>query len=126
MIRNGISWRRALLWSAVAVYGPADGVLAWVLAAVPCSHCKEAALMILPVGPGFVLLHFVRQLTDGDMLRGLPDAAMVGIGGVVSAAVAVGLAWLGRRGWWWLVSGCLIAACGSLIAALGTVAAIRA
>lgn len=121
-----ISWRRALLWSAVAVYGPADAVLTWVLAAVPCSHCKEAALTSLPAGPGFVLLHLVRQLLGSSLLRGLPDAAMVVLGGAVSVAIAVGMAWIGRRGWWWLVSGCLIAACGSLIAALGTVAAIRA
>lgn len=126
MIQSVISWRRALLWSAVAVYGPADAVLVWVLAAVPCSHCKGAALTILPTGPGFVLLHLVRQLSGSDVLRGLPDAAMIGLGGAVSAAVAVVLAWLGRRGWWWLVSGCLIAASASLIAALGTVAAIRA
>jgi hypothetical protein len=114
-----------LLWSAVAVYGPADAVLAWVLAAVPCSHCKEAAVMILPAGPGFVLLHLVMQWTGSAFLRGLPDAAMVVLGGVVSAAVAVGLAWIGRRGWWWLILGCLIAASVSLVTALSTVAAIR-
>jgi hypothetical protein len=61
-----------------------------------------------------------------DVFRGFPDAVMFVLGGGVTVLLVTGLAWFGRRGWWWLVPSCLVAAAGSLVAALGVSAAIRA
>lgn len=123
--RQQISWRRALQWSAVAVYGPGDGVLGYVFAYVSCSHCKVASLHLLPLGPGVVLFHLAMQISGSQILRGLPESVTFVLGGVISAVLVIGLAWLAKRGWWWLISSCQVAGAASLIAALGLLAAIR-
>jgi hypothetical protein len=123
--KQRISWRRALLWSAVAVYGPGDGVLGYVFACVSCSHCKVASMHMLPLGPGVVLFHLAMQISGSQILRGLPDSVTFVLGGVISAILVISLAWLAKHGWWWLISSCLLAAAASLIASLGLLAAIR-
>ncbi|MBI5758783.1 MAG: hypothetical protein HZA46_09715 [Planctomycetales bacterium] len=120
--RQLISWRRALLWSAAMVYGPSDGVLIYALKFVPCSHCKAAALQMLPLGPGVLL---GQTLLWSVGLRGLSDGVLLVLGGVISAILVVGLAWLSKRGWWWLISSCLLAGSTCLFLAIVTLGLIR-
>jgi hypothetical protein len=120
--RQPISWRRALLWAAAMVYGPGDGVLIYALKFVPCSHCKTAALQMLPLGPGVLLGH---TLLWAVQLRSLPDGVLLVLGSAISVILVIGLAWLSKRGWWWLIPSCLLAGSASLFAAIVTLGLIR-
>jgi hypothetical protein len=104
------------------IYGPGDGVLIYALKFVSCSHCKTAALQMLPLGPGVLLGHLLVRMVN---LRDIPDGVLLVLGGAISAVLVVGLAWLGKRGWWWLIPSCLLAGGGCLFLAIVLLAMIR-
>jgi hypothetical protein len=90
--------RRAYLTSYFAVYGPFFAMALYTLAFVECSHCKLAAVSMLPYGPGLVPLLFVGQVVGMPMVD---ESLSIALGLAVCAGVVAGVAWLvhGRRRW---------------------------
>src|SRR5688500_14824917 len=58
------SWKRAYLLGCLAIYGPFIAMGTYTLLYVSCSHCKAAAWMLLPCGPGLVPVEMARQWLD--------------------------------------------------------------
>jgi hypothetical protein len=95
-----MSWRRALGWAGLAVYGPfvlmAVGSLIWV----SCDHCQATAWKLLPIGPGLLPVVLTRRLVDiGRYPEGLTFAIAAG----VALLEVVDVAWVVRRSPRWRV-----------------------
>lgn len=121
--RNG-SWKRAYLLACLAVYGPFIVMATYTLLYVSCSHCKSAAWMVLPYGPGLVPVEVARRWLD---LPRPSDTLWFAVALFVSGAMVIGLAWLiRRRSWWWRALSAAAALTYGTFAAIGILAAIRA
>ncbi|MEX2119379.1 MAG: hypothetical protein WD847_07280 [Pirellulales bacterium] len=121
--RNG-SWKRAYLLACLAVYGPFIVMAAYTQLYVSCSHCKSAAWMLLPYGPGLVPVEVVRRWLD---LPRPSDTVWFAVAVFVSGAMVIALAWLiQRRRWWWRALSAAVALTYGTLAAIGILAAIRA
>lgn len=118
-----LSWKRALGFVALAMYGPflTMAILASLL--VACPHCKTASWAVLPYGPALLPLQVGRHLLG----LGSPSGATgLVLAVAISWAMVLGLACLlrcGRRAWIPVVAA--VAAVSSVLA-FGTLAMIRA
>lgn len=118
------SWKRAYLLACLAVYGPFIAMATYTLLYVSCSHCKAAAWIMLPCGPGLVPVEIARRWLD---LPRPSDTLWFAVALFVSGAMVIGLAWLiRRRSWWWRALSAAAAMTYGTFAAIGILAAIRA
>jgi hypothetical protein len=117
-------WQRAGLLSFSAVYGPFVVMATYTLLYVSCSHCQAAAWTLLPYAPALVLVELVRAAFD---LPRLPEWLNVAVALFVSAAMVLALAWIVRtRGFWWRALSIVAMLAYSALAAIATLAVIRA
>ncbi|MEX0714694.1 MAG: hypothetical protein WD278_20315 [Pirellulales bacterium] len=118
------SWKRAYLLSCLTMYGPFIAMATYTLLHVSCSHCKAAAWMVLPCGPGLVPVELARGWLD---LPRPSDTVWFAAALFVSGAMVIVLAWLiRRRRWWWRALSAAAAMTYGTFAAIGILAAIRA
>src|SRR5689334_13050081 len=92
-----ISWKGAAGVASFAVYGPFMAMAVYALWFVKCTHCKKAALTILPCGPALLPLEAGRSWLQLPLPRGT-DAPGFVLATILSLAFVFGLAWLVRRG----------------------------
>lgn len=115
------SWPKALALFAFAVYAPSVGLVVYTLASGTPNHFK-AALIVMPSGPGFLLLQVLSVLMR---MHGFSEIVSLILGGILSVASVFAFAALGRRGPWALKSSFVFALAGSCLAAVGMYTLIR-
>lgn len=83
--------------SVVAVYGPFLVLALYMSFYVACSHCKSSAWMLLPGGPGVVLVEMGRRLLD---LGRFSDAFLIALAMAASILLTAALVWFQGRAKW--------------------------
>ena len=115
-------WWRAFLPAFAVVYGPFNVAAGITWLFVSCTHCKLVWLKCLWVFPGMVLMFLARIVAQNMGLRSVPVSETTGalIGGVLSAAIVFGIAWMAGRGriakWIVLPLAFVLSAWGALMA----------
>lgn len=117
------SWRSAFAWAIAGLYGPQLIICLYTVAAASCSHCKKTIWMVAPVGPGLFLHAWIKQL---PALRDFFQANQFIISGLLSILLLGGVTLLHHRFPRVRIVLFFITFSGSMIAALGLLAAIRA
>lgn len=117
-----MTWRRATGLAALVIYVPFVMMAAYILAFISCDHCKKAACVLLPTGPGMIPIEVTRQWLN---LSHPPEALGFALALVVSAAIVLLFAWPIRLGKWPRYTTLIIAFALSCIAAFGLYSAIR-
>lgn len=119
---KSVSWKSALGFSCLAVYGPFLLMALYALAALSCSHCKATAWKLLAPGPGLAPIELVRQSMNWPRL---PDGLWFALGAILALCAVIGVARFGRLGRAWLLATTVIAFVLCAIAAVGLLSAIR-
>lgn len=118
------SWKQAYLSALGAVYGPFVLMATYTLLWVSCTHCKLAALNLLPIGPGIVLAELGRSALGISNLLGLGGTILAILLSATSVILGAALIRSNRR----LIRACIllgmVTACS--LGAMGLLAAIRA
>ena len=117
------SWKRAAGLSCLTVYGPFVVMAIYTLLFVSCNHCKTAAWKLLPCAPGLFLVELGRSLLD---LPRTGEALWFALAFVASLAALFVLSWLVKRGPRLRWTAVVVALTIFSIAAIGTLAMIRA
>lgn len=106
MSQQPIRWIHALLVAAGAAYGPFGVMSLYTQLFIPCEHCRETTLWLLPAGPGIPgtgwLIHLLGR-------QRFPDLANLATAIVMSALFVALIASFGRLGFRWLIGAALIA-----------------
>jgi hypothetical protein len=122
------SWP-AFIAAWFAVYGPFFVMAAYTYFYVACSHCKEAAVAVLPYGPGLIPFELARSwlnLPRHSELSWLSENAHL-VPLVFSVTVVFGLAWVLRtRGRWLRAISFVLISLWFAFCAFATLALIRA
>ena len=117
-----MTWRRATGLAALVIYVPFVMMAAYILAFISCDHCKKAACVILPTGPGMITFEALRQWLNFSRP---PEAIWLTLALLISAAIVLLFAWPLRFGKWPRYTTLIIAFALSSIAAFGLYSAIR-
>ena len=88
------SWKRAWLFSGLAVYGPFAAMGVYTLQFVSCSHCKATVWTMFPSAPGILPVDLVRRWLDVPRPS---DEIWFAAGMAFSALLLTAVAWLVRR-----------------------------
>ena len=83
---------------------------------VDCDHCLRVWVHMLPALPGAMPAAFLSRWLGFGRLE---DTAMVVTATAISLTLLIALAWLGRRGWRWLVVSLIVGGGLSLVSCLG-------
>ena len=121
VLRRRLPWRTAAALSAAALHGPFVLMALYTFLLVPCDHCKKAAAMLAPVGPGLLSVEVVGRAIGFriDDATGLILAGFISLVGVGALTAVV------RIGLHWRIIGLTLAALWSSFAAIATLLAIR-
>jgi hypothetical protein len=117
-----MTWRRATGLAALVIYIPFLLMAVYTLFFISCDHCKKAAWMLLPTGPGMIPLEILRRWLN---FSHLPEAIWFTLAFLISAALVLLFAWPIRLGKWPRYTTLIIAFALSSIAAFGLYSAIR-
>jgi len=117
-----MTWRRATGLAALVIYVPFIVMAVYTLIFISCDHCKKAAWMLLPTGPGMIPIEVLRQWLN---LSHPPEALGYALALLVSAAIVLLFAWPIRLGKWPRYTTLIIAFTLASVAAFGLLSAIR-
>ena len=115
-------WKRPLVLGLGSVYGPFVLMAVFMGLFVPCMHCKEAALTILPAAPGYASVRLLWQALFRNSPAESANSVLGFVVGVLSVAV---VATTVRRGGRVAVVLPIIALAAFTFVAIGTAAMIR-
>jgi hypothetical protein len=105
------SWP-AFIGAWFAVYGPFFVMAAYTYLYIACLHCKEAAVAVLPYGPGLIPFELARSWLELPRLSELPwlseHAYLLPL--MFSVTIVFGLAWVLRTRGRWLRAFSIVAA----------------
>lgn len=118
-----MTWHRATGLASLAVYGPFIIMAGYTLLFISCDHCKKAAWMTLPFGPGLLPLEFLRQCFNFSRP---PAFLWWTLAFLIPLAFIASLAWLLRLGKVQLSIGLTVVCILSSIAAFCVLSMIRA
>jgi len=121
-------WKRVLLPSVGALYGPFFVTAVWTWLFVPCTHCRLVWLKYVWIFPGMMALHLLRVLAQRAGLGrwAFTESVGVAVAVVLSVAMLAGVIWMAGKGRvaWWITL--VVVAFLSAWAALGAYFLVRA